>query len=133
MSNIVDVLNNKHSAEILEFLSAHPSGRERIMKELDLTRKMYYTTIFDLKTAGIIYRTKQDHAYHLTTFGRILFRYYLKISEIEKKYKVFLTMLDESSVTSDPKHREEINQIIRNQVKEPELLDIMLDHEAEKM
>lgn len=98
-----DILTIIHESKVLSIVS------------LKLTRKQYYARLHKIITSGLVH--KKNGLYQLTSFGKVVFDWHLKLKEITSNEYWKLAAVDilSSAGVPDSDRMKVVNSLIQNE------------------
>lgn len=126
LEKVIDSLGDRKSLSIFKYVAQEPSDTSTLRRQLDLSRKQYYTRLSEMVEVGLI--RKYHSNYTLTSFGKMVYDA-LGIIELGLTNFWKLKALDslEFSRTTKVPH-EERERILESLIDNMKIKEILLAH-----
>ncbi|MGH9977032.1 MAG: hypothetical protein ACRD8Z_14525 [Nitrososphaeraceae archaeon] len=111
-SDVLKCISDEKCRNILTII--HES-KALSMVSLNLTRKQYYARLHNMITSGLVH--KKNGLYQLTSYGKVVFDWHLKLKEITSNEYWKLVAIDilSSSGAPDSDRMKVVNSLIQNE------------------
>ena len=114
LSEILSTISNENGLAAFKTIADTRGDTDIIRTKLNITRKQYYSRIFELQKAGLIKR--KNKRYSLTVFGEVVYDYAMILEKALNSNNYWkLKAIDSFEIASDRSHElsiEERNKII---------------------
>jgi predicted transcriptional regulator len=110
-----DVLRCIADEKCRDILTIIHESKALSMVSLNLTRKQYYARLHNMITSGLVH--KKNGLYQLTSYGKVIFDWHLKLKEITSNEYWKLEAIDilSSSGAPDSDRMKVVNSLIQNE------------------
>jgi predicted transcriptional regulator len=111
-SEVLRCISDQRCRDILTIIHA---SKALSVVSLKLTRKQYYARLHNIITSGLVH--KRNGLYQLTSFGKVVFDWHLKLKEITSNEYWKLAAIDtlNSSGMPDSDRMKIVNSLIQNE------------------
>lgn len=126
LEKVIDSLGDRKSLSIFKYVAQEPSDTSTLRRQLDLSRKQYYTRLSEMVEVGLI--RKYHSNYTLTSFGKMVCDA-LGIIELGLTNFWKLKALDSLEFTRTTKvPHEERERILESLIDNMKIKEILLAH-----
>lgn len=126
LEKVIDSLGDRKSLSIFKYVAQEPSDTSTLRRQLDLSRKQYYTRLSEMVEVGLI--RKYHSNYTLTSFGKMVYDA-LGIIELGLTNFWKLKALDSLEFTRTTKvPHEERERILESLIDNMKIKEILLAH-----
>lgn len=114
-SIVLNAVSDDASLELFKLVALTNGTSELLRSRMDITRKQYYSRLYNLIQCGLIKR--KDRKYFLTALGRVMYDSQITIENAIKDYWK-ITAMDSIGITRDILWREQ-KKIIETTIQDP--------------